>query len=265
MKKWIFGAVLLLLVAHAPMPSMAEVDIRISIPLPPLLVLPVPPAVVVIPDTDNVYAAAEIDFDLFFWGGWWWRPWEGRWYRSQDYDREWTYYGETPAFYIDVDPGWRGFYRSRYWHGYRWDHQPIAHRVLQSNWRHWHDSRYWEKHNAWHVRDYSPRPRGQRVEVRQYAEPQRPQKPRLEPRNPPPTQTRPDVRGPRVQDHPQIRPRSQNSEGRQTWQTEPRQHPPIERRPPQVQNSRQPQRGGMGGRQNRPEHQQRTQQAPGRR
>src|SRR4030042_4221786 len=74
-----------------------------------------PPDVVVMPDTDDVYFVPDINVDMFFWNGWWWRSNESRWYRSQYYDRCWAYYNDVPSFYYDVDPGWRGYYRDHNW------------------------------------------------------------------------------------------------------------------------------------------------------
>ena len=127
-----------------PAVTLAAVDIRIGIALPPVIVFETPPHVVVIPDTDDVYVVPEIELELFFWNGWWWRPWEGRWYRSRYYNRGWVYYDAVPIFYFDVDPGWRGYYREHRWHGYRWDYEPIPDRQLRQNWKKWHKNRYWE-------------------------------------------------------------------------------------------------------------------------
>ena len=136
MKKLLFGTMLLALVIVVPIPTMAEVDINISIPLPPPIVFAAPPELIVIPET-YVYVAPDIDVDFFFWNGWWWRLWEGRWYRSHYYNRGWGYYNNVPSFYFDVDPGWRGYYRDRNWYGHRWDYERIPHQRLQQNWKSW--------------------------------------------------------------------------------------------------------------------------------
>ena len=119
MKKLLFGIVFLALVIAVPVPMMAEVNISIGIPLPPVIVFSSAPEVIVIPGT-YVYAVPDIEVDIFFWQGWWWRPWEGRWYRSRYYDRDWVYYRYIPYFYYDIDFGWRGYYRDRNWHGRPW-------------------------------------------------------------------------------------------------------------------------------------------------
>ena len=44
--------------------------------LPPPIPFAAPPELIVLPET-YVYVAPDIDADIFFWNGWWWRPWEG--------------------------------------------------------------------------------------------------------------------------------------------------------------------------------------------
>lgn len=168
MKKLFVKVLFLAVIVLAPSLVMAEVDVkvRINIPLPPPIVFPVPPHVVVIPETD-VYAVPDVEEDIFFYGGWWWRPWEGRWYRSHYYDRGWAYYKGTPYFHRHVPPGWRGYYRDRRWKGYEWDHRPIPHREAERNWRGWKRDRHWEKSNNWGVRGMERRPPGQQKKYRE--------------------------------------------------------------------------------------------------
>ena len=168
MKKILLGAMLLAWVAVFPIPTMAAVDIHIGIglPPPPPIVFRAPPAVVVIPDTDDVYAVPDVDADIFFWSGYWWRPWQGRWYRSRYYDRGWAYYDTVPGFYFDVDPGWRGYYRNHRWHDHRWNYERISNQRLQKNWKSWHDKRYWGGKRTWGVQSYRIPPQKQREELR---------------------------------------------------------------------------------------------------
>lgn len=168
MKKLLLGSILLTLVIVVPIPAMAEVNVNIGIgiPLPPPVVFAAPPAVVVIPDAYGVYVIPDIAVDIFFWNGWWWRPWEGRWYRSHYYDRGWAYYNAVPRFYFDVDPGWRRYYRERSWYGHRWNYEPIPYQRLNKNWKTWSNNRYWEKQKTWGVQGYQPRPQQQRQELR---------------------------------------------------------------------------------------------------
>ena len=135
---------------------------------------------IVIPDTNDVYVVPDIDVDLFFWNGWWWRLWEGRWYRSHYYDRGWDYYNNVPSFYFDVDPGWRGYYRDRNWYGHRWNYERIPHQRLHQNWKSWHNNRYWERQRTWGVENYQPRPQKQRQELRQQRQQQYQQRPEVQ-------------------------------------------------------------------------------------
>ncbi|MCL4467723.1 MAG: hypothetical protein M1591_02150, partial [Deltaproteobacteria bacterium] len=111
MKKLLLGLILLIPVISVPVPAMAGVDISIGFSLPPPVVFEAPPNVVVLPDTNDVYVVPNVGVDLFFWNGWWWRPWEGGWYRSRYYNRGWIYFNRVPRFYYDVDPRWREYYR----------------------------------------------------------------------------------------------------------------------------------------------------------
>ena len=98
MRKLFFGTVLLALVIVVPIPTMARVAVNVRISLPPPIVFAAPPALIVLPET-YVYVVPDVDADIFFYNGWWWRPWEGRWYRSRHYDSGWVYYQSVPSFY----------------------------------------------------------------------------------------------------------------------------------------------------------------------
>ncbi len=170
---------LLALVIAVPAPAMARVDVTVSIALPPPIVFAAPPELIVIPDT-YVYVVPDIDEDIFFWNGWWWRLWEGRWYRSHYYDRGWGYYNNVPSFYFDVDPGWRGYYRDHNWYGHRWNYERIPHQRLQQNWKGWQNDRHWERQGTWGVQSYQPRPQQQRQELRQQRQQQYQQRPEVQ-------------------------------------------------------------------------------------
>ncbi len=123
MKKFfpfLFLAALLL----APVPAMAGTSVHVGIGLPPVIIGG-PPDMVAIPGPDEVYVAPDVDVELFFWNGWWWRPYGGHWYRSHYYDQGWTRYKKVPGFYHRVDPGWRVYYRDRSWHGQHWNYHRV--------------------------------------------------------------------------------------------------------------------------------------------
>ena len=141
----------------APVPATARVGVHVDISLPSIS-FNEPPDVVVIPGT-YVYVVPDLDVDIYFYGGWWWRPWEGQWYRSRNYDSGWTPYRSAPSFYRTVPPGWRHYYSDHYWEGFRWNYERIPVRELQANWRNWAGQRHWERNNNWSVEGYNPRTR----------------------------------------------------------------------------------------------------------
>jgi hypothetical protein len=153
MKKVFAVLLFLACVILLPSPAMAEVDVkvRINIPMPPPIVFPAPPEVVVIPET-YVYAVPDVQEEIFFFNGWWWRPWEGRWYRSRNYDRGWAYIERAPVFYKRVPPGWRNDYRDRRWKGQEWEQRRIPHRDMEKNWQGWQRGKHWQKQNNWGVK-----------------------------------------------------------------------------------------------------------------
>ena len=166
MKRLLFGTILLALVLVFPIPTMA----RVSISLPPPIVFAAPPVVVVIPET-YVYVVPDYDGDIFFYNGWWWRLWEGRWYRSLNYNSGWGYYRNVPSFYRGIPSGWRNDYREHRWRGHPWNYQRIPYQQVQGNWRNWQKSRHWEKQNTWGVQGLQPQTRSkqqsQKVQPRQ--------------------------------------------------------------------------------------------------
>jgi hypothetical protein len=180
MKRLLLGMGIFSLLIIVPVPTMARVDITVGISLPPPIVFRTPPDVIVMPDTNDVYVIPDLEVDLFFWNGWWWRPWEGRWYRSHYYNRGWGYYDKVPSFYFDVDQGWRGYYRDHNWYGHRWNYERIPHQRLQQNWKSWHNDRHWERQQTWGVQSYHPRPQQERRELRQQRQQQYQQRPEVQ-------------------------------------------------------------------------------------
>jgi len=119
-----------------------------------------PPELVVFPNT-YIYVVPDASVDIFFYNGWWWRPWNGRWYRSEHYNSGWHHYRNTPSFYRNIPRGWRNDYRSHRWEGHQWNHERIPHKNVQRNWREWEKSRYWEKKHNWGVQMERSRTRSQ--------------------------------------------------------------------------------------------------------
>jgi hypothetical protein len=156
MKKMLVGTILSSFALVFPLPATAGVNVGVSVSLPPLIVFSAPPEVVVIPET-YVYVVPDAREEIYFYNGWWWRPWEGRWYRSRYYDSGWAYYQRVPSFYRRVPSGWRNDYGDRRWGGHPWNYQRIPHQELKRNWGTWQKSNHWEKQQTWGVQGLRPR------------------------------------------------------------------------------------------------------------
>ena len=210
MKRLLLGTILLALVLVFPVPTMAGVEVRVGIPLPPHIAFGAPPEMVVIPET-NVYVVPDLDVDIFFWSGWWWRPWEGRWYRSRNYSSGWGYYRNVPSFYREVPSNWRNDYRDQRWGGRQWNYQRIPHQQVQRNWSNWEKNRHWEKQSTWGVQGLKPRARSQQparsVQQKSQAKPQfrevKPQQSRPQSREVQPQRSQPQHREAPQQSKPQ--------------------------------------------------------------
>ena len=148
MKKLLFGTVLLVGLIIFPFMSLAQVNVQVKvpIPLPPPIPFIGPPNVVVLPGTD-VYAVPDVEQELFFRGGWWWRPWGGHWYRSKYHDHGWAYYRDSPSWYRGIPRDWRGNYRNHMWGGHPWNPPHINHSNLNNHWRggHWRNDHGWAR------------------------------------------------------------------------------------------------------------------------
>lgn len=178
MKKSLFGIVLLAAIAFLHYGAWAEEEIVEESAPPPCLSFSAPPSVIVLPDAPDVYVVPDVQFDLFFWNGWWWRPWNNRWYRSRYCDRGWSYYNGDPRFYGHVDPRWRECYLNHNWRGYAWNHHYIPYGQLQKHWRSWQENRYWERSRSWNVQGYNPRsPTRGKDDVRHHRQEQYREKP----------------------------------------------------------------------------------------
>ena len=182
MKKLFFGTILLALAILIPISTMAGVSINIGIPIPPPPPIPfvAPPQVIVMPETNGVYVDPDIDADLFFWNGFWWRLWEGRWYRSAYYDRDWIYYDAVPIFYFHIDQHWRTYYRNHSWYGHEWNYQRIPYERLQHNWKSWQTSKSWGGQKTWGVQGYQPRTQAHTQVLRQQRQKQYEQRPEVQ-------------------------------------------------------------------------------------
>ncbi len=140
----VFAAVIIVAVAAALAPSVgrAEVNVSISIPLPPL-VIPAPPPLLVVPGT-YVYYPPDVGVDIFFYHGYWYRPYQGGWYMANGYNGPWRTVapGRIPRPLIDVPRGYRGMAPI---------HDRVPYPTVRSNWRTWENERHWD--NGRHGRE----------------------------------------------------------------------------------------------------------------
>ena len=132
----VIGALLLVL-TDAATQSEAEVNVNVGINLPAIR-FAAPPDVVVIPGT-YVYMVPDIDVDILFFQGYWWRPYEGRWYRSRDYKGSWRYV--APA---SIPRGLRALPQD-YRHSLSPGHERIPHGDVKRNWKKWEKEKYWDR------------------------------------------------------------------------------------------------------------------------
>lgn len=138
-KRMVVQAVLLALVCTVllvPAAGKAEVNVNVSVPLPPL-VIPAPPGLIVIPG-QYVYYPPDVEADLFFYRGYWYRPHAGRWYRAHEYNGPWRGIGikRVPRAVIGVPPGFR---RGPVMH------DRVHYRDVRANWKTWERDRYWDR------------------------------------------------------------------------------------------------------------------------
>ena len=135
------AALLLTLFMALPFPGAAQVSVGVHIGPPPPYRIAGPPAVIVIPGT-YVYMVPDIGEDLLFYGGIWYRPYQGRWFNARSYNGPWGYVHdprvprallELPPDYRQVPPGWRR----------------IPYGDLRRNWAGWQRDRYWDRDPRW--------------------------------------------------------------------------------------------------------------------
>lgn len=132
--------VTLLVLAGFSAQSYARVDVNIGIGIPAFR-FAAPPPLVVIPGT-YAYFAPDVDIDIVFYHGYWYRPHEGRWYRARGYNGPWAYLAPSrvPRVLIDLPPDYRNIYSG---------HRRLEYRDYNRNWRNWERNKYWERDEHW--------------------------------------------------------------------------------------------------------------------
>jgi hypothetical protein len=79
-----------LLASGVPKEASAGVDVGVSVNIgPPPIVVAEPPELVLVPGS-QVYFVPGVNFEVFYFNGWWWSPRGERWYRSRLYNGPWN-------------------------------------------------------------------------------------------------------------------------------------------------------------------------------
>jgi hypothetical protein len=132
---------MLLMVTGPSSRSIAEVNVNVGIGVTlPAVVIPSPPDVILVPGT-YAYFVPDIDTDIFFYHGYWYRPYKKYWYRSSHYNGPWTYIvnDRVPLVLSEIPPDFR--------------HIPpgqtrIPYGQLKKNWKQWEKEKHWDKHKS---------------------------------------------------------------------------------------------------------------------
>ncbi len=101
----------------------------VSTDLPPTFVVPAPPPVILIPGTD-VYYVPDVEVDILFCNGDWYRPYGGRWYIARHYNGPWGYLipPRVPRVLINLPLNHRSILSGN---------RRIPYEDLQKNWGRW--------------------------------------------------------------------------------------------------------------------------------
>ncbi|MFN2427271.1 MAG: hypothetical protein ABR587_12580 [Candidatus Binatia bacterium] len=121
----------------------ARVGMYGNVPGPPGLAFETDPYFVPLPGT-YAYAVPDYDIDLYYADGYYWRPWQGRWYQSTHYNRGWVSFAGVPRFYSSIPNNWRNDYRSNRWRGRSWDYARVPRHEVEQNWSTWKRERRWD-------------------------------------------------------------------------------------------------------------------------
>jgi hypothetical protein len=128
--------------------AVVRTETRVEVVDPPAVVVDDDPALIVIPGT-YVYWLDGQD-DVYFYGGVWWREWNGRWYRSSVYSGPWVMieFGYVPQPVTHLPGDWRQ---------HRYDAPRVQWYDTRNHWQGWERDRYWEQ-RRWQKEPPKPLP-----------------------------------------------------------------------------------------------------------
>ncbi|MDA8084778.1 MAG: hypothetical protein M0024_14070 [Nitrospiraceae bacterium] len=144
----VMGLAVLLALTGLPARSDAGISVGVNIGIP-AYEFQEPPPLVVIPGT-YAYFVPGIDLDILFYNGYWYRPYEGRWFRSRAYNGPWNHIGPryVPRPLIGLPHDYRNLYGDR---------KHIPYGEFHRNWRAWERNKYWERDEGWRDRRHDGR------------------------------------------------------------------------------------------------------------
>ncbi|MFA6170199.1 MAG: hypothetical protein WCW67_04845 [Candidatus Margulisiibacteriota bacterium] len=93
-------------------PANSEVNINVNIGPPPIVVAE--PSEVVFISSYGVYFVSGIDFDVYYFNGYWWSPRGTVWYRATAYNGPWVIINRrvVPPVLIRIPANYRVIYKS---------------------------------------------------------------------------------------------------------------------------------------------------------
>jgi hypothetical protein len=97
-------------------PALAQVEVRVSVPLPTIRFEVAPPLVVVSP---GLRVVPDYDDEVFFVDGWYWCRRDDHWFRARSHGGEWVAIapGKVPSRLVKVPHGKYKHYRAERGHG----------------------------------------------------------------------------------------------------------------------------------------------------
>lgn len=113
-------------------------DLGIGIGAPPPVHISGSPELFPIPGR-YVYFVPDIDADLFYYHGRWYRTYRRHWFRSDDYNGPWRFTRDVPSPLRDLPSDYR---RTPDWMN------RIPYAELRHNWERWEREKYWDRRRA---------------------------------------------------------------------------------------------------------------------
>jgi hypothetical protein len=81
---------------------------------------------------------------MLFYQGYWYRPYEGHWFRSRSYNGPWQYREQVPGPIVQLPPNYYRVYREP-----PPEYRRVPYGQVKENWNNWERTRYWEKDEYW--------------------------------------------------------------------------------------------------------------------